>query len=291
MTTYPLENVQEPGKTATVAQVPAASSEMPDDAPPQPIVCPNCGFEQKKAEECRKCGIIIRKFLERQKKKEETDLSDRMQKKAVPGTGFLSLSKKAILYIWTNNKTTVRSYANGVLEAVLRALVGFAVVGALTTGLIYACKTVWFVYSSSPVGAQYLVAFEQQARLISDLLNENAIRLSIKSSIYAFAVSLAAGAFCHVFHISRYFYYSRGFFGKLVCWGLPLTMIVAHVLRSEFGLTQWGVAYAIALLPTLCLFNICFECAGSILPEIGEVIRVVRQRRSELLGFEQKEKT
>lgn len=254
---------------------------------PEPMVCPSCGFEQKPAEECRKCGIIIRKAREKQTKTEESDLTSSKQKEN--RAGFLLVCKKAIRYIWAKNKADLRSYTNTAIEAALRALVGLLVIGGLVTGLMYACKAVWFFYIATPVGKQYIISFEKEAKLISELLNENTTRLGMKSSLYAFLVSLAIGGLSHFLYISRYFYYSMGFFGKLVFWGLPLSTLVAYFLRSEFGLAQWGVAYTIALLPTLGLFSICFESAGDIVPEIGEVIRSIRHRRSELLDFEQKQ--
>lgn len=45
--------------------------ETPRSEQVEKITCPKCGFEQEKTEECRRCGIIINKYLDNQEKTEE----------------------------------------------------------------------------------------------------------------------------------------------------------------------------------------------------------------------------
>jgi hypothetical protein len=45
--------------------------ETPTSEPLEKITCPKCGFEQEKTEECRRCGIIINKYLENREQAEE----------------------------------------------------------------------------------------------------------------------------------------------------------------------------------------------------------------------------
>jgi len=46
--------------------------EPPSETVQQKITCPKCGFEQEKTEECRRCGIIISKYLKNLENEEET---------------------------------------------------------------------------------------------------------------------------------------------------------------------------------------------------------------------------
>jgi hypothetical protein len=45
--------------------------ESPTSERLEKITCPKCGFEQEKTEECRRCGIIINKYLENREQAEE----------------------------------------------------------------------------------------------------------------------------------------------------------------------------------------------------------------------------
>ncbi len=39
----------------------------PQDSVPQQMICPNCGFEQPRSDECTHCGVIIEKYLKQKK--------------------------------------------------------------------------------------------------------------------------------------------------------------------------------------------------------------------------------
>ena len=48
----------------------------PHVSPPKTMTCPKCGFEQKKAPKCRKCGIFIQNYLKIQQQKAAAEAVD-----------------------------------------------------------------------------------------------------------------------------------------------------------------------------------------------------------------------
>jgi len=61
-------------------------------------------------------------------------------------------------------------------------------------------------------------------------------------------------------------------FGKIAICGLPLTVLVALLARSKFGLPEWNSAYTYSLAPTLTVFTGCFNLADKRFPEIGDFL-------------------
>ena len=101
------------------------------------------------------------------------------------------------------------------------------------------------------------------------------IRPQREVSIAAFTICMLISAICQLFYIARYLYLSRSFFGKIVIWGLPLAAAVATHIQPIYGFEEWRTAYAVAFLPTLCVFGGCFKFTRELLPEIGDLIRKV----------------
>jgi len=61
-------------------------------------------------------------------------------------------------------------------------------------------------------------------------------------------------------------------FDKIAICGLPLTVLVALLARSKFGLPEWNSAYTYSLAPTLTVFTGCFNLADKRFPEIGDFL-------------------
>ena len=70
---------------------------------------------------------------------------------------------------------------------------------------------------------------------------------------------------------------------KIILWGLPLAAIVAIHIQDAFGIQQLGLAYVVALVPTLCLFSGCFKFTYELLPEIGTLIEKTIQIATQVI--------
>jgi hypothetical protein len=135
----------------------------------------------------------------------------------------------------------------------------------------------WHLYIYTQVGKRFIELNWVRAQNIVALLDREMISFSIQLTLEAFTVCLTISAVCQVLHITRYFYLPRGLLGKISLWGLPLTAIVAVYIQPALGLQQLGLTYAVALVPTLCVFSGCFKFTYELLPEIGDLMEMALQ--------------
>ena len=156
----------------------------------------------------------------------------------------------------------------------IRAILLLFTTATLSVGLLYFCKILWYTYISTPVGQRFIVMSAGISQVIFDILCINFVSLSIKVTIVAFIICMLTSAICQVFYIARYLYLPRSFFGKIAIWGLPLAAAVATRIQHIYGFEDWSTAYAVAFVPTLCLFAGCFKFTRELLPEIGDLIRM-----------------
>lgn len=154
--------------------------------------------------------------------------------------------------------------------------------------LLYLCKIIWYTYMATPIGKQYMVFFAGRSQAVTYILSNNLVIFSIRLTLSAFTTCLLVGAVCQVLHITRYLYMSRGFFGRIVFWGLPLTAVAAYCAQFAFEIEFWPTAVILFFVPTLCVFTGCFKYTTELLPEIEDVIQkaagnvFVRQHFSKL---------
>jgi len=144
---------------------------------------------------------------------------------------------------------------------------------ALYAVLLYFSKMLWNVYVATDVGQYYLAAFPIHAQRTINILGGNLLEFSLNMSVLAFLVCMALAVVCQLLHISRFLYLNRGMFGRIAICALPLTLLVARLAMSEFGLPEWHSAYTYSLVPTLAVFSGCFNLAEKLFPEIGDVLK------------------
>ena len=157
----------------------------------------------------------------------------------------------------------------------IRAILLLFTTAAVSIGMLYFCKMLWYTYISTPVGQRFVIMSAGISQVIFDILCINFVSLSIKVTIVAFTICMLTSVICQVLYIARYLYLPRSFFGKIVIWGLPLAAAVAARIQHIYGFEDWSTAYAIAFVPTLCLFTGCFKFTRELIPEIGDLIRKV----------------
>jgi hypothetical protein len=140
------------------------------------------------------------------------------------------------------------------------------------------------------VGQRFVSTSTGASQVVLDILRIDILSLSIKITIAAFTNCMLISAICQVLYIARYCYFSRGFFGKIAIWGLPLAAAVATRIQHIYGFEDWTTAYAVAFVPTLCVFSGCFKFTRELLPEIGDLIRKVSLISNQIIkAFQTKE--
>ena len=88
-------------------------------------------------------------------------------------------------------------------------------------------------------------------------------------------ICLMTAAGCQIFHLARYFYFSRGIFGKAL-WGCVVAGIAAYRIWSDAFVELFAVAYAAVLLISIISLPYCFSLAETAIPEIGDIFKVIR---------------
>ncbi len=258
------------------------------------MICPNCNFEQNHSAECIRCGIIISKYRDKKPQQsprreeilhgKESEIESaklarigNFPKKTIPGHTWIlqKIIPNKLEYLFRDIFTRKNLYYNYVanfLDIMIQAILLVLITIILCIVFLYVCKMSWHVYISTPLGKKFLELYAVSAQSIVYVLNRELILFSIQLTLEAFTICLAISAICQVSHITRYFYLPRGFIGKIVLWGLPLTAIVAIHIQLVFGVKQFGLTYVVALVPTLCVFSGCFKFTYELLPEIGTLI-------------------
>jgi hypothetical protein len=176
-----------------------------------------------------------------------------------------------------------RLYKRRLCEQFARLLLLLLVTIPINAALLYFYRSMWHLYQMTYVGQQYEGYFSEKALIISNLLSCNPIILSFDFTMAALVICMGIAVLCQVFHLSRYFYYSRDFWGKLLVWGSILTAAVAWHLDDVYVFHDFSMACFFALVPTLCLFDGCFDGANILVPEMGDVIRKVSSWRGGMI--------
>ncbi len=185
---------------------------------------------------------------------------------------------------WTHRlhlKTIVLGYFRNVLDQAIKTIIAALLSCLLTWLLFYLVKTFWFVYSSTPVGAQFVSSFPKKAEFLSCLSEFSSFSLLMNVTKETVKICLMTAAGCQIFHLARCFYFSRGIFGKAL-WGCVVAGIAAYRLWSDAFVELFAVAYAAVLLISIISLPYCFSMAETAIPEIGDIFKVIRNTFEQL---------
>ncbi len=183
----------------------------------------------------------------------------------------LSLSGRSL-----SRKNPIIRYLHNLISTIIEAGLLVAAVGGLCFILYYVMDLMWYLYVSTPMGEKFITLHPQRTATLYELSNLDLIYFCTELTLSAFALCFLIAAICQFTHISHYFYLSRGFFGKLICWGAPLTGAVAFYIQKTYGFSDWHVVAGIVMIPTLLMFMNCFKYSQKLIPEAGELINVTR---------------
>ena len=94
---------------------------------------------------------------------------------------------------------------------------------------------------------------------------------------------MTVGAACRLLHITTFLYHSTGAFSRILLCGIPLAGIVAWWIGPRYGFEVWSIAYATALIPTLCAYHVCFSISSALFPEIGGILHRLTPLRARVV--------
>ena len=137
--------------------------------------------------------------------------------------------------------------------------------------LLYAAKYLWFMYTSMPIGQAYGHYFSESYRLTNGILNRNFIILAAGIILPSFVICLMAGALFQFLHLTRYLYSNRGFIGKIIFFGLPLSYLVAVYFWHAGVFSHLETSFILTAFPVLCVFMGAFKLAAAWIPEFSDL--------------------
>jgi hypothetical protein len=140
--------------------------------------------------------------------------------------------------------------------------------------LLYFVKYLWVIFTSTEVGQAYARIYAENYRITNDVLNRNFISLAINLTLTSYVICFIAGAIFKFLYLIRLFYSGRGFFIRFIFTGLPLSFIVATYIHYVGDFSHMDTAYAVAFVPTLCVFTGCFRFAEEFVPTLFDLIYV-----------------
>lgn len=150
--------------------------------------------------------------------------------------------------------------------------------------LFYIFKVLWGVYGYTPVGTRYAKEFPQAHNVITTLLRDGTWSFWLEVVLASFVICLIVAAASQFLLLARFLYHSRDFIGKLLLWGLPLTIGVAWFLMGEYHWRNWYVAVSACIIPTLLMFNGCFAIVNELVPELHDLIHKALAMEDDIVG-------
>jgi hypothetical protein len=235
------------------------------------LKCPACGYKRQTrddaiipASECPQCGIIYSKY-----EKAKNVIKE-------PEQIILDLNQDQLKITAAKVLKCFRKLLGTVAEIIL--LIAFTAVAYIS--LLYFAKIWWVLFTATHVGQVYADNFCHSYRITDDVFSRDIISLAINLTLISFVISLVAGALCKFLHITRYFYSYRGFFGRSIFFGLPLTYIVAAYMLYTGDFDRMDTAFTVAAVPTLCVFTGCFRLAEEFMPELVDAISCFSKKGS-----------
>jgi hypothetical protein len=150
----------------------------------------------------------------------------------------------------------------------------------LYAGLLYLANLFWLLYIETPVGKRFLALHIVDASSIEGIRAENFLMLSLEVILTVLTVCLVFGAVSQVFLLHRYFFEGRGFFYRLIIWGIPCVALTALAISRTYETGPVASSF-LAVVPTMVLFHSCLRFTPGLLPEIYTVIGgiIVRIRK------------
>jgi tetratricopeptide (TPR) repeat protein len=138
--------------------------------------------------------------------------------------------------------------------------------------LLYCAKYLWVLFTATDVGQAYAEIYVESYRITNDVLNRGIFSLSMSMTLTSCVICLIVGAVFKFLHIIQYFYSARGFLGRIIFTGLPLTYIVTVYMYYTGNFSHIDTAMTVVFVPTLCVFTGCFRFAEEFVPELVDLI-------------------
>ncbi len=175
-------------------------------------------------------------------------------------------------------KKTFSNWLSQDLQGWLRNLAGglaslfmfFVISVAICSGLLYILKALWFTYTATSIGQHFTIYFSSHADAIDRVLSHRLFLLSLYVNAMAVRTCLIGGLIGRLFFLVRYLHEYRGFWGRMLFWGLPCACFTAYITNVYYDL-DWISALLLSVISTLILLNPCIRLISGLFPEIKTI--------------------
>jgi hypothetical protein len=260
------------------------------------IRCPNCGYQQPPALECRACRIIISKAKPRRESKpvelpsaekhlpRQPALSQFLNAVRHHARPAVALMQKIQHPIGVEKLT---SWAQRVADRLIRCGLVFIIALILEVGLLSLGKMMWFLYTATTVGQYYLEKLPEKAEMFERIVHADPLTLGWDTTLTVLYVGLLIGCAAQVLHLIRNLYESQGIIGKLAFWVGPSVGLTAWIISQRHPYPEYALATTLVAVPTLCMLSSCLYLTQTILPEIGDfrkIFAIIAQNKEKNWG-------
>jgi hypothetical protein len=152
-------------------------------------------------------------------------------------------------------KKFCRLYFREVKETSVRAILLLIATVVLSLVVLYFYSLLWHLFRMTYSGVKFIARHPEADQVISNIVNNDLIEISIHTTFSAFTICIIIGAICRLSYITRYFYYPHNIIAKLIFWGLPLTLVVSMYTNDHFQFDHWSYTLPVTIVPTLCVFT------------------------------------
>ena len=165
----------------------------------------------------------------------------------------------------------IREFKDTVFQAVL-LLICTAILNLIVLNFY---RMLWSVFNMTYSGRRYIMLHPEASSVISKMMNNDLVEISINTTFSAFTICLIISAICRLSYLARYLYASQSIIPKILFWGGPLTVFVSWYFNDQIQLAHWSYTIAVTIVPTLCVFTYCFKFTEALLPELGDIFAVI----------------
>ena len=169
------------------------------------------------------------------------------------------------------SQNRLADYIQKCLNLALRSVLWVGISLALNIGLMYFSQLLLGFYLKSPMGPDFVESNGELMDTIAKLTAMGFEQLSLTLTLTAFATCLGILVPCKLFFLARYIA-PMGIIGRAIVCVLPFSAVVAWLIPESVPTGGWAMAYALSVVPTLAMFNVCFTTIDVLLPEGDDLI-------------------
>lgn len=223
------------------------------------MICHKCGYVQKDAVLCKKCGFSIK--------------ADQSYTMNLTWEG-------RILRLRYQGKKWLLDMADQSVRLII--MICLTLVGGLA--VLYGCTALWGLYLSTQVGQKFIQSQPAITASIEGILSTDPVSLAFRLTLTALVICLIIGSFSQLFSLTKYLYYTRNFLGRILFWGIPCTAAMFYYVMENFANMSRETAVFLSLGPSLLIFQSCFNFTSKLLPELISYLKLSIEMAKNLIN-------